>query len=301
MKTIYLSLISVLLPSLFYCQNPLIFQPGPGLNNSTDVGGINDGKDAWVNETDYNFNGGAEQYEIAVPISDCNNTNTIAFFRYDLSGLPANPDSVFWGVTHYDHTTYCYSNCNADFYFAPADAAWDEQTVTYGNHPTWSNAFYGPINISFPNSFGLREYNITSMYNQWRNGTVPNNGFAVYSPTVGCNNACVSFSVHSSDDTATASRPYLKIYAAGSVVTEIISNLQITSFPNPANDVVNINAQNLKMEHISLFDLLGNKLSDAIVNSNSYQMDVSDLQPGVYFAQIYTLQGMTVRKIEIAR
>ena len=66
-------------------------------------------------------------------------------------------------------------------------------TLTQQNEPTEdTSSFYGPIPISFPNDYQIQEYNITSAYNAWKTGALPNYGFTVYSPNVGCNNAAVT-------------------------------------------------------------------------------------------------------------
>ncbi|HEU4718079.1 MAG TPA: DNRLRE domain-containing protein, partial [Bacteroidia bacterium] len=201
-------------------QNITVYQPGPGMNDSTDQGGLNGGKDTWDYDGMPGSNYAQDIYFYATPISNCNQTHVRCYIQFDLSTLPFNPDSVFFGVTHYDHTSYCYSNCDADFYFHAITSPWYEQTLTYYNTPSIDTAFYGPINITFPNSFGQREYNITAMYNLWKDGVVPNYGFEIESNTVGCNNAAVMFYAHSSDDTSAAARPYLKVYSSATGVVE---------------------------------------------------------------------------------
>jgi|GEM_PF-1634236 len=192
-------------------QSPIIFRPGPGLNDGTDQGGIAGGKDAFVYQGATTTNYGDDPQLVALPISDCNATHFVGYIQFDLTSLPAVVDSVFVVFKHYPETSYCYSGCNADFYFARVLAPWNEMTINYDNQPAHDTAFYGPVNISFPNDFGERAYNITSAYNLWKSGTVQNYGMAIYSTTITCNNAAISFDVHSSDDTA--NRPYLKIYS----------------------------------------------------------------------------------------
>ena len=195
----------------------IILKPGPGPNNGSDNGSANGGKDAYVHRfndgaNDYrNMNFGAEPSVIGTPRSTCNPSDAKGYIQFDLSSLPANVQQVFLGVTHIPHTTYCYSNCNADFYFYPITQSWSEKTLTFNTMPTEGAAVYGPIHITFPNDFKTREYDITTIYRNWKNGSVPNYGLAIYSPTVGCNNAAVGFSVHSSDATDQSVRPYLRI------------------------------------------------------------------------------------------
>jgi hypothetical protein len=198
----------------------IIFKPGPGKNDGSDSGSVNGGKDTLVSRfndgvNDYrNKNFGSETSITGSPRSNCNPSDVKAYIQFDLSSLPADVQQVFLGVTHIPHTTNCYSNCNADFYFYPVSQSWNEMILTYNTMPLEGAALYGPINITFPNNFGTREYDITNIYKNWKNGSVPNYGLAIYSPTVGCNNAAVVFNVHSSDDSDQTVRPYLKILSS---------------------------------------------------------------------------------------
>lgn len=195
----------------------IIFRPGPGKNNGSDNGSISGGKDTYVSgfydgPNDHrNRNFGSEAVIVGTPRTNCNPSETRAYIQFDLSSLPADVQQVFLGVTHFPHTTYCYSNCNADFYFFPVSQSWNETNLSFNTKPTEGTAVYGPVNITFPNDFKTREYDITGIYRNWKNGSVPNYGLAIYSPTVGCNNAAVSFYVHSSDDPDQNVRPYLRI------------------------------------------------------------------------------------------
>jgi hypothetical protein len=208
---VFFAVMLCLLPFISYAQSGIIFRPGPGLNDGTDDGSINAGKDTWVygNETGTNY--GLDPYILGSPVSDCNPATFMAYIQFNLSTLPIDVQQVFLGVTHLPHTSYCYSNCNADFYFYPVNQPWGERTLTYNNAPSEGSAVYGPINISFPNDFGNMEYDITTIYRNWQNNSVPNHGLAIHSPTVGCNNAAVIFYVASSDDPEESRRPYLRI------------------------------------------------------------------------------------------
>ena len=203
-----------LLSIVSLARSEIVFRPGPGLNDGTDNGSANGGKDSWAHGSEPGTNFGVDPYILGSPVSNCNPWTFKAYIQFDLSTLPANVQQVFLGVTHFPHTTYCYSNCDADFYFYPVTESWNEMTLTYDTMPSEAAPLYGPINISFPNDFGNREYDITSIYRAWKDSSVPNHGLAIYSPTVGCNNAAVTFSVHSSDAAEENNRPYLKIPCA---------------------------------------------------------------------------------------
>ena len=191
-----------------------IFRPGPGRNDGSDNGSANSGKDTYIYGNDSTTNCGAQNVIGGSPRSNCNPAQTKAYIQFDVSSLASDVQQVFLGVTHFPHTTYCYSNCSADFYFYPVSQPWNEMTLTYNTAPGEGAAVYGPIRITFPNDFKNKEYDITTLYRNWKNGSLPNYGLAIYSPTVGCNNAAVTFSVHSSDDTDPNVRPYLRIISS---------------------------------------------------------------------------------------
>jgi hypothetical protein len=192
-------------------MSEIIFRPEAGKNDGSDSGSLNGGKDTYVYGSDPTSNHGTETSIVGLPKSNCNAAETRAYIQFDVSALPAGVQQVFLGVTHVPHTANCYSNCSADFYFYPVSQPWNEMTLTFNTKPAEGAAVYGPVNITFPNDFGTREYDITGIYRNWKNGAVPNYGLAIYSPTEGCNNAAVMFNVHSSDDTDPNVRPYLRI------------------------------------------------------------------------------------------
>jgi hypothetical protein len=306
MKTLLLagSFLGIMLSA--QAQVITVFQPGPGNNDGTDDGGINGGKDVFCVQDNPGANYGSDPQLYAAPISNCNSTHAVALMQFDVSGLPATVDSVFFGVTHYDHTSYCYSNCDADFYFAYLTAPWDESTVSYNDFPAQGTDFYGPVHISFPNAFGLVEYNITNAYNAWRSGSTPNHGFIIYSPTIGCNNAAVVFYGHSSDDADSATRPYLKIYQNNVGIQHQISNISTRVFPNPVNDncTLQMDAKENDLVNIYLSDMQG-KLVKTIAQEQipagrkSIQFSVSDLEAGTYFITIEGKNGTSREKLMV--
>lgn len=299
MKQITLLLAPFLFSVMLQAQQTVItFKPSAGANDGSDQGGMTSGKDAFIYEGDPALNYGSNPSMVALPISNCNSTHAVAYIQFDVSSLPSTVDSVVFGVTHPDHTNYCLSNCNADFYFARITSAWDEMTVNYQSPPSTDTAFYGPINISFPNSFGTREYNITSTYLLWKNGTVPNNGFSIYSTTVGCNNAAVYFGSSTSDDTTVALRPYLKVYTSASgIEIPLASKLGFSISPTPAQDVAHVHFT-LPQNGTAVFrltDVSGRAVTEPVrIESSGEQnltIDLSFLRKGMYFYTLETTEG----------
>lgn len=290
----------------------LIFRPGPGLNDSSDQGGISGGMDTWAYQGNPGTNYATDPYLIAAPISNCNSTHSMDYIRFDVSNLPDTVDSVFIGFTHFDHTSYCLSNCYADFYFHRVTQPWYESTINYGNQPSMDTAFYGPVNVTFPNSFGTREYNITSTYRLWRDSIVANYGMVIESPSVGCNNAAVMFYVHSSDDTDSITRPYLKIYYKAdtgkidtpvSVIPMGAGKPSLVLYPNPAHNetIMKLTADNGGNGWYIITDITGRVMQRKEVSWSAGQTQITlplaDLEPGMYYYMLYTPEGKLTEKI----
>lgn len=304
MKHLYLLTCILFLAQMLPAQTPIIFRPGPGLNDGSDEGGATGGKDAWVYEGEPSLNYGSLGYIQALPISNCNATHCQAFIQFDLATLPADVETVYFGVKHASHTTYCYSACDANFYFAPLTAAWDEATINYNNFPARGSEFYGPINVTFPNDFGFMEYDITSAYRDWKNGTIPNYGLNIYSTTVDCNNAAVYFNVSSSDDTEEANRPYLKIITPPvGIESALATQLGVQCYPNPAANqaILEFSLNAPENTTVELVDVTGRLISTreytANAGANRITIPLSDLNAGLYYYRLKTNAGIVSGKL----
>lgn len=304
MKTLYILACTLFLAQPMLAQTPIIFKPGPGLNDGTDEGGATGGKDSWVYEGEAATNYGTLGYIQSLPISNCNATQCQAFIQFDLSTLPIDVESVQFGVKHNPHTTYCYSGCSADFYFAPLTAAWDETTINYSNFPARGSDFYGPVSVSFPNDFGFVEYDITAAYRDWKNGTIPNYGFNIYSTTVTCNNAAVFFNISSSDDTEEANRPYLKVYPSSvGLQSSLATEMGLQCYPNPASNQATLEFTLNAMQNIA-FELVD--VTGRLINTREYAMaaglnritiPLSDVNAGLYYYRLKTNAGEVAGKL----
>lgn len=294
-------------------NNVYVLRPFPGENSGNDQGTELSGKDAFVTEFYPSSNYGDATSIYAHPTSNCNNTKANAFLKFHMMDFPniTSIDSAFLGFTHIDHTSYCYSNCYAEFHFSYIESEWNEQEVTYYNQPMRGDAFYGPIPISFPNSFGLREYKITNAFYNWYNNLKPNNGFVIHSESVGCNNAAVSFHAYSSDEADVNKRPYLKVYYKSTPVginsTEFTAFKNIRIFPNPARDKVYMafNSETTDEVSIKLLDMSGRLIRNyglirpSELNFYETELNLESLKGGVYHLQL-SKDGKTLnRKIVI--
>lgn len=76
-----------------------------------------------------------------------------------------------------------------------------------------------------------------------------------------------------------------------------LNSVQVIMYPNPANDVLNIDGKNLN--EIKITDLTGREIKNIKTESERTQVDVCDLKNGFYFIQMQTSNGFLVRKIII--
>ena len=68
-----------------------------------------------------------------------------------------------------------------------------------------------------------------------------------------------------------------------------------TIYPNPADNFVIL--QNAKVgDKLELFDVVGKKVKSFNVESESQQLDISELKTGVYFARSNQLEAIKIIK-----
>ncbi|GEM_PF-3949214 len=197
----FMTIVTLTMFSISYSfAGDFIYQPDPDT-----------GKDTMLNRSSPDQNYGARPNIYALTASNCNDSGNIILIQFDLSSLPNNSKEVYLGFTHLPKS-YCYSNCQLNYYFYPVLEAWDEMKVTYNTKPDidFNKPLFGPITLTVPNDYGTKEYNITNIYRAWKDGSLENHGLAIYSPDGGCNNAAVTFSVYSSDEDNATRRPYLR-------------------------------------------------------------------------------------------
>ncbi len=77
---------------------------------------------------------------------------------------------------------------------------------------------------------------------------------------------------------------------------ENYSELSKFSFNNPANDFLNINSD-LAIDKVEIYNLLGNLVFK--INSNTKNIDVSNLSKGIYFLMVYSGSEKSTKKLII--
>ncbi|MFA7081357.1 MAG: T9SS type A sorting domain-containing protein [Bacteroidales bacterium] len=77
-----------------------------------------------------------------------------------------------------------------------------------------------------------------------------------------------------------------------------VENVSLSVYPNPAKDNVNIIAK-ANIEKVEVYNMMGQKVSDNIVNSMITNVNVSNLNVGTYVVKVYTEAGLATKKIVV--
>ncbi len=76
------------------------------------------------------------------------------------------------------------------------------------------------------------------------------------------------------------------------------SSLSVLTFPNPANDVLNIKTDAV-INSVEIISISGKLVKTTVVNQNNAKIDISNLDKGVYIVNVNTENGKTSTKLII--
>lgn len=77
---------------------------------------------------------------------------------------------------------------------------------------------------------------------------------------------------------------------------ETFSASSISMYPNPAKDLVSINAFDT-IDSVSVINVLGQIVLTKVVNSNNFSLDISELKSGQYFLSLESNDAKVVKKL----
>ena len=191
-------------------------QPGPGLNNGTDDGSLNKGKDAgtWGNANDYLY----------LLRSSCNVGYCPGYIQFNLAGMPTS------SVVRAEVGFYSWVFFNGNGWPWPvspivsvrrATSPWVETSGDLGTRPTVDQEALdshvvqtvggGSYGVPFTEFEGWIVFDITKAYTNWVSGAWPNYGLELGIDNDSCANGDY-FQVNASDEsTAPHLRPYLSV------------------------------------------------------------------------------------------
>ena len=74
----------------------------------------------------------------------------------------------------------------------------------------------------------------------------------------------------------------------------------INVYPNPANNVVNVNA-NSNINNVEIYSISGQKVGDFSANGTTTSINTESLSAGMYLMKINTENGVINKKFSVAR
>ena len=74
---------------------------------------------------------------------------------------------------------------------------------------------------------------------------------------------------------------------------------EITLFPNPASDKINIKAEGL--QNVAVYDMMGQKIASKLTTSDDFEMDVNNFKSGLYLFVVQLKNGKTATRSVIIR
>ncbi len=144
-----------------------------------------------------------------------------------------------------------------------------------------------------PNAFGKEEDAFTTVSGEW--ATYTWNLSNADSPIYDVITLMLGYN-GSNDASANATFLFDDIEIVSNSLSDGIDQIfnldDISSYPNPAKDIVTISSKNKNIKTIILFDILGNKVTELNPNSREASIDVTNFASGLYIAKISTESGV---------
>ena len=91
---------------------------------------------------------------------------------------------------------------------------------------------------------------------------------------------------------------FLRVYYSPTGVNELEAN-QISVFPNPT--VSRFTVEGEALNHVTVFNTIGQKVYDMDCEGESVDIDLSHVQTGVYMVRVSTANGEVTKRITIIR
>lgn len=87
----------------------------------------------------------------------------------------------------------------------------------------------------------------------------------------------------------------VQVIATDTVPTSIDETvLQASIYPNPVDQMMTIQSSNV-IEHVSIYNLLGVKVKEMVVNDKDVVVDLSELTPGMYLVEMLNNQQKSIQ------
>ena len=91
---------------------------------------------------------------------------------------------------------------------------------------------------------------------------------------------------------------YLHVYYSPTAVNEM-GDEKISLFPNPAKE--NFTIEGVDLTHVAVFNMVGQTVYESDCDSNSFVINLSDVESGLYMVRVSTKNGETTKRISVVK
>jgi len=241
------------------------------------------------NTFSYNLSVGYEVDSVTISATANDPLSIVSGIGRRALSVGANPLAVV--VTAVDNSQQTYT-VNVTRAAAGTDVSLSDLTVSVGELLPVFDPSTTTYNVTVENS--VSSLTITAVPNDSK-ATVSGDGLKQL--TAGANNP---FTITvTAEDGVTTGDYIVNIYREdGTGITSYNAD-NITLYPNPANDKLNIQSSDFAIEGIRIIDICGKVIytSNSVSNPYSVELDVSSLSQGVYLIKIITNDRVIIKRV----
>ena len=211
---------------------------------------------------------------------------------YNLSGLTANTGYTYKAfITFNGQTVY---GSEMTFTTLPEDAP-EPCDVPTNLHTT--DIQNESISITWNANANVNSWNVQyrpAAGGQWTQVTVNTNSYTITNLT-GKTNYEIQVQANCGDGNLSDWSASITAQTTDVGIVNYLEN-SITLFPNPANDVVNVQCTMFQVQSIEVIDVYGKLINTVNVVDNPTRINVSGLANGVYFVRVTTEEGVVTKQ-----
>ena len=213
---------------------------------------------------------------------------------YILTGLTANTDYTYKAFITFNGTTVYGNEMN----FTTLEEVVEPCATPTNLHQLIATKDEGSINVAWTDNAGVSQWNLQyrlqNSNEDWTTVTVNNE--PDYSITGLVNDEVYEIRVQAVCDPDNLSEwsNILTATAQGVGINDHLLN-NIALYPNPANDVVNVQCTMYDVQEVEVIDVYGKVINTVNVTDNPTCINVSGLAAGMYFVRVTTEQGVATK------
>lgn len=71
-------------------------------------------------------------------------------------------------------------------------------------------------------------------------------------------------------------------------------------YPNPVSNILTVSSADI-ISYLEVIDIVGKKVMELELNDKTAQINVNELNNGIYFVRMHTEKGLTTQKIQVKK